>query len=181
MRGRRLLTPPRHSLATRKQLLQPSLDRPTGTRHKTGPVASLGNRHRPLLAEQDVVPRLLSPRHRHPALPGVPRPFLSRQARQARGSRTTRVEHRGFSANTPSWLYTRRGTIGRALRPARVWSTAPPTRHPRTGPPRYRLQTDSAHAPWSSDLAETFHPLIGSDKLGVTAITLLSNSLAPST
>jgi hypothetical protein len=91
------------------------------------------------------------------------------------------VEHRGFSVNTPSWLYTRRGTIGRALRPAQVLSTTPPIRHPRTGPPRYRLQTDLAQAPWSSDLAETFHPLLGTDRLGVTAITLLSNSLAPYT
>jgi hypothetical protein len=180
VRGRRLLTPSQRSLATRKQLLQPSLVCPTGTRRKIGPIASPGDRHRPLLAGQDVVLRLMSPRHSYLALPGIPRPFLSRRARQARGGRTTRVEHRGFSAITPSWLYTRCGTIGRALRPARGWSKTPPIRHPRTGPPLYRLQTDSTQAPWSSDLAETFHPLLGTDKLGVTAITLFSNSLAPS-
>jgi hypothetical protein len=30
------------------------------------------------------------------------------------------VEHRGLSALTPSWLYIRRGAIGRALRPDRL-------------------------------------------------------------
>jgi hypothetical protein len=153
VRGRRLFTPSRRNLATRKQLVQPSLDRPTGTRRQTGPIASPNDRHRPLLAKQDVVPRLTSPRHRDLALPSVPRPFLSRQARQVRGGWTTRVEHRGFSANTPSWLYTRRGAIGRALRPAMVWFTVPPIRPSRAGPPRYRLQTDSTQAPWSSDIA----------------------------
>jgi hypothetical protein len=38
-----------------------------------------------------------------------------------------------------------------------------------------------APAPWSADRAETFRDLLGTDKLGVTAIALLSNSLAPST
>jgi hypothetical protein len=34
-------------MATRKQLLQPSLDRPTGPRRKTRPIASPNDRHRP--------------------------------------------------------------------------------------------------------------------------------------
>ena len=35
--------------------------------------------------------------------------------------------------------------------------------------------------PWSANLSESFHNLLGSDKPGVTAVALLSNSLAPST
>jgi hypothetical protein len=52
---------------------------------------------------------------------------------------------------------------------------------PRTGPPRYRLQMASANAPWSSAMAEKYHTLLGTDTLGIAAISLLSNSLAPST
>jgi site-specific recombinase XerD len=37
------------------------------------------------------------------------------------------------------------------------------------------------HAPWSSTIAETFQTLLGTDRLRVTAITMLSNSLASST
>jgi hypothetical protein len=78
-------------------------------------------------------------------------------------------------------LYTRRGAIGRALRPDRLISTVQPVRPLRTGPPRYNLQFGAAPAPWSVDLAETFPYLLGTDKLEVTAVALLSNSLAPST
>jgi hypothetical protein len=91
------------------------------------------------------------------------------------------VEHRGLSACTPSWLYTRRGAIGRALRPDRLIPTVQPVRPLCTCPPRYNLQFGTTPAPWSADLAETFQDLLGTDKLGVTAVALLSNSLAPST
>jgi hypothetical protein len=64
MRGRRLLTPSRHRLAPRKQLLQPALDRPTGTRRQIGPITSASDRHAPLLAKQDVVSGLCTPRLR---------------------------------------------------------------------------------------------------------------------
>jgi hypothetical protein len=37
------------------------------------------------------------------------------------------------------------------------------------------------HAPWSSSMADTYQSLSGTDTLGVTAVSLLSNSLAPST
>jgi hypothetical protein len=151
MRGCRLLTHARRGMATREQLLQPSLNRPTITRRQARPIASPGNRRRPLLAQQDMVPRSTSPRRRDHTLPGVPGSILSRRARHARGGRTARVEHRGLSAYTPSWLYTRRGAIGRALRPAQVGSTTPPIISPRTGPPRYRLHMDSA--PLSSTIA----------------------------
>jgi hypothetical protein len=43
------------------------------------------------------------------------------------------------------------------------------------------VQVGTTPAPWSADLAETFQDLLGADKLGVTAVALLSNSLAPST
>jgi hypothetical protein len=91
------------------------------------------------------------------------------------------VEHRGLSALTPSWLYTRRGAIGRALRPDRLNSHVPRVPPLRTRPPRYGLRIGTAPAPWSADLSTTFQDLLGSDKLGVTAVALLSNSLAPST
>jgi hypothetical protein len=117
VRGRRLPTTARRSLASRKQLLQPSLDRLTGACRQAGPITCHGDCHRPLRAGQNAVPRFRPALHRNFALPGGPRPFHSRQARQARGGRTSRVEHRGLSALTPSWLYTRRGAIGHALRP----------------------------------------------------------------
>jgi hypothetical protein len=148
---------------------------------QTCPITGRNDCHRPLLAGQTVVPRFRPARHRDVPLPGGLRPFLSRRARQARGGRTTRVEHRGLSALTPSWLYTRRGTIGRAFRPDRLMSLVQPVCPLRTGPPRYRLQIGAAPEPWSADIAETFHDLLGTDKLGVTAVALLSNSLAPST
>jgi hypothetical protein len=115
------------------------------------------------------------------ALPGGPRPILSRQARQARRGRTSLVEHRGLSALTPSWLHTRRGAMGRALRPDRLNSTVPLVPPLRTRPPRYDLRIETAPAPWAADLSEIFQDLLGTNKLGVTAVALLSNSLAPST
>jgi hypothetical protein len=157
------------------------MDLPTGACCQTGPITGSSDGHRPLHAGQNVVPRVRPARHRDFALPGGPRPVLSRQARQARGGRTTRVEHRGLSALTPSWLYTRRGSIGRALRPDRLNSPVQPARSLRTRPPCYHLQLRAAPAPWSADIAETFQDLLGTDKLGVTAVALLSNSLAPST
>jgi hypothetical protein len=81
----------------------------------------------------------------------------------------------------PLMALNRRGAIGRALRPDRLISTVPPVRPLRAGPPRYCLQFGTAPAPWSADLAETFQYLLGADKLGVTAVALLSNSLAPAT
>jgi hypothetical protein len=42
------------------------------------------------------------------------------------------------------------------------------------------VQLGTAPAPWSADLAETFQDLLGADKLGDTAVALLSNSLPPS-
>jgi hypothetical protein len=181
MRRRRLHAHVGCSLASRKQLLQPSLVHPTGSGRQIGPITDRGYRRRPLLAEQNVVPRFRPACTRNVALPGGPRPVLSRHARQTRGGRTSLVEHRGLSALTPSWLYTRRGAIGRALRPDRLISTVQPVRRLRTGPPRYSQQFGTAPAPLSADLAETFQDLLGTDKLGVTAVALLSNSLAPST
>jgi hypothetical protein len=43
------------------------------------------------------------------------------------------------------------------------------------------LRRGTAPAPWSADLADTFRDLLDTEKLGVTAVALLSNSLAPST
>jgi hypothetical protein len=102
--------------------------RPAGFGRQTVPIPSHGYSDRPLLAEQNVVPRFGPPCPHNVALPCGARLVLSRQARQARGGRTFRVEHRGFSAFTPSWLFTRRGAIGRALRPDRLISIVQPTR-----------------------------------------------------
>jgi hypothetical protein len=168
-------------VAVREQLLQPPLDCSTNPRRQTALVERNRYHRRPLLAQQNVVPRHAKTCHHNIALSGVFLGVLSRQARQARGGRTTRREHRGFSCNTPSWLYTHRGAIGKALRTAQVDPTTPPSMRLRTGPPRYRLHIASAHAPWSSSIVDTFLYLLGTDTLGVTAISLLSNSLAPST
>jgi hypothetical protein len=132
------------------------LVRSPGSRRQTGPITDRGYGHRPLLAEQNMVPRVRPTCKRNFALPGGPRPVLSWQARQARRGRTSRVEHRGLSALTPSWLYTRRGAIGRAIRPDRLISTVHPVRPLRIGPPRYCMQFGAAPAPWSADLSETF-------------------------
>jgi hypothetical protein len=85
VRGCRLPTPTRRSLEVREQLLQPSMDIPTCCRRQTKPITRYGYRRGPLLAQQDVVPRPAATRHRNLTLPGVTRPFVSRQARQARG------------------------------------------------------------------------------------------------
>jgi hypothetical protein len=182
MRRRRLPAPARRSLATRKQLLQPSMDRSTYTRRQARPSTSPCNRRRPLLAQQNVVPRPTSPRQCNDTLPSDTQLVLSRETRHARGGQATRLEHRGFSANTPSWLYTRRSAIGNALSPAPRWPAASPVHTPRTSPIRYHLQIDAIHAPyWSSSMADTYQSLLRGDTQGVTAVTLLSNSLAPST
>jgi hypothetical protein len=156
------------------------LVRPSDSSYQTGPITSRGYCHRPLLAEQNMVPLFRPTGERNRALPGGPRPVLSRQARQARGGRTSRVERRGLSALAPSWLYTLRGAIGRALRPDRLNATIPRDHPLRTGPPRYGMRIGTAPAPWSANLYETFQDLLGTDELGVTAVALLSNSLAPS-
>jgi hypothetical protein len=181
MRRRRLPIHVKCTLESRKQLMQPPMVRSPGSRRQTRPFTCRGYCHRPLLAEQNVVPRFRPACKYNFALPGGPRHVLSRQARQAREGRTSRVEHRGLSALTPSWLYTRGGAIGRALRPDRLISKVQPVRPLRTGPPRYCLQFGTASVPRSADLAETFQDLLGTNKLGVTAVALLNNSLAPST
>jgi hypothetical protein len=48
-----------------------------------------------------VVPRPRASGNRNYTCPSVARHLLSRQARHARGGRTTRLEHRGLSSNTP--------------------------------------------------------------------------------
>jgi hypothetical protein len=80
-------------------------------------------------------------------------PFLTRfvhpsLAWQARGGRTTRLEHRGLLANTPSWLYIRRGAMGYTLRATHPTYDAPlpvPLRA-RTCTPRYHLSASTTHA-----------------------------------
>jgi hypothetical protein len=52
VRGRRLPTPSRRCQASREQLLQPSLDRPTSTRRQTSSTTCHSDRHRPRLAGQ---------------------------------------------------------------------------------------------------------------------------------
>jgi hypothetical protein len=101
VRGRRLPTPSRRSLATRKQLLQPSLVRSTYTCRQARPSTSPNNRRRPLLAQQNVVPCPTSPSKCHGTLPSATRLVLSWQTRNAGGGRATRSEHRGISAHTP--------------------------------------------------------------------------------
>jgi hypothetical protein len=157
------------------------MDRSTYTRRQARPSTSPSNRRRPLLVRQNVVPRPTTPRERNGTLPIDTRLVLSRQVRHARGGRATRLEHRGFSANIPSWVYTRRGAIGKALSPAPRWPATSPVYTPRTCPPRYRLHIDAIHPPWSSSMADTYQSLLGTDTLGVTAVILLSNSLPPST
>jgi hypothetical protein len=125
VRGHRLPTTRGRCLETRKQLMQPPVVCPPGSRRKTGASTSRGFGHRALLAKLNVVPCFCPTGERKSALPGGPRVVLSPQARQGRRSPTSRVEHRGLLAFTPSWLYTRRGAIGRALRPDRLYSTVP--------------------------------------------------------
>jgi hypothetical protein len=101
VRGRRLPTPTRRCVAVRERLLQPALDYSTNLRRQTAPVRR-GRYHRgPLLAQQTVVPRPPATCHHNPAYPAFARLSLSGQARQARRGRTTRLEHRSFSRNTP--------------------------------------------------------------------------------
>jgi hypothetical protein len=102
IRGRRQPPPTGRFLAARKQLMQPPMVRPTGAGRQTVSIPSRCYSHRPLLAEPNVVPRFGPPRPHNVALPSDTRFVLSRHARQARGGRTSRMEHRGFSTVTPS-------------------------------------------------------------------------------
>jgi hypothetical protein len=88
------------------------------------------------------------------------------------------MEHRSLSSNTTSWLYTRRGAIGRSLRAAQSAFTAPPsvTLRPTSGTQRYRLAANNTHAPWLSSMATKLLALLGTDILGAIAISLLNNS-----
>jgi hypothetical protein len=93
---------------------------------------------------------------------------LPRRASWPFGSHTLEVVH-------PTWGHRPCVTPGPISDPSSACSPL------RTGPPHYRLQLGTTPAPWSADIAETFQDLLGTDKLGVTAVALLSNSLAPST
>jgi hypothetical protein len=183
VRRHRLPTPPRRGLAPRKQLLQPPRNCAPTPRCQTTPVRRNRYSRRPLLAQQTVVPRPPTTRFPRPAFPVSTGPILPRLARQARGGRTTRLEHRGLSSHTPSWLYTRRGAIGQSLRAANATSYAHPRieQQPHPNRQRYRLIADATQAPWSFSMATRFRGLLGRDHLGTTAISLLRSSLAPST
>jgi hypothetical protein len=63
--------------------------------------AGYGHGHHALLEKQNVVPRFRPTGERNRALPGVPRPVLSRQARQARRGRTSRVDIVAFRLSPP--------------------------------------------------------------------------------
>jgi hypothetical protein len=174
MRGRRLPTPSRRGLATRKQLLRP-LDCSPNPRCQTALVKCSRNRRGPLLAQQTLYQTLHPPPRTGLVLP--------RLVRHARGGRTTRLEHRGPSSNTASWLYTRRGAIYQFLRATHAaYCTAPPVPlQISTAPQGYRLTTDTPHAHWSASMVTKYRDLLVTDRLGTTAISLLSSSLAPST
>jgi hypothetical protein len=77
------------------------LDCSANPRRQPAPVRRSRYRRGPLLAQQTVVPRFPTLGDRNLAFLSVARPLLSRQARQACGSQTTRLEHRGLSSNTP--------------------------------------------------------------------------------
>jgi hypothetical protein len=128
-----------------------------------------------------VVPRPPTTRSPQSILPLGTGLVLPQQARKARGGRTTRLEYRGLSGNNPSWLYTRRCAICQSLRAAHATYYAPPPvqLQARTGPQRYRLTADTTHASWSSSMATQFRPLLGTDHVGTTVISLLISS--PST
>jgi hypothetical protein len=80
----------------------PPLDCSPDARRQTPPVRRTCNRSGPLLAQQTLVPRPTAARVTDATLPPRKGRFLPRQARQARGGRTTRLEHRGSSSNTPA-------------------------------------------------------------------------------
>jgi hypothetical protein len=111
VRGRQLFAPRGHRVATRGQLLQPAVDNSTRPLCKTTLIGRSGHRHLTLMAPQTVVLGLAEHGHRDHPLPRLTRHALPRSARLARGGRTTRMEHRGFSTATPAWLHTRRGAI----------------------------------------------------------------------
>jgi hypothetical protein len=133
-----------------------------------------------------VVPSIATPRHRDRPLPSYARPLIFRTTRHARGGRTPRVERRGLSDFTLSWLHTCRGAIGNSLRSSsfylcRTLLHLPQETPRRTCPPRYRLNPDSATAQRAASMTTRLQDLLGTDLLVTTALNLLSNSLAPAT
>jgi hypothetical protein len=166
----------------RKHKLQPSEDCSPNPRCQTAPLMRSRHRRGPLLAQQIVVPRPPPPRIPHLAFPASAGPFLPRQARRARGGRTTLLERGGLSSTTLSWLYTRHGATCQSLRAAQGVSTEPPPAalRPAPGTQRYHLAANPTQASWSPSMTTHFRTLLGTDKWGTTAIGLLSNSLVPS-
>jgi hypothetical protein len=51
--------------------------------------------------------------------------------------------------------------------------------HPRLT--RYKLREPDAHAPWTSSMTPQLRKLLGTDRIGTTALNMLSSSLAPTT
>jgi hypothetical protein len=185
MRGRRLFAPTGHRVATRGQLQQPPVVRSTRPLRKATPLGRSSDRHRAVLASQNVVLTPAQHCHRDHKLPRLTRPILLRPAQLSRRDRTTEMDHRGFSIATPAWLHTRIGAIGRTLRTAspsvayiRASIFHPPV-HSR--PTRYKLREPDAHAPWTATMPTQLHKLLGTHKVGTTALHLLSSSLAPTT
>jgi hypothetical protein len=183
VRGRRLPTPSIRGLAPQKQLLQLPVDSSPNPHCQNTQVRRSRHRGGPPLAQQDVVPRPPPPCIPHLAFPANTRPLLPRQARQARRGRTNRLKRRGLSSTTHAWLYTQRGAIGQSLRAAHRASTKPPPAAlpPVPGTRRYHLTANPTKALWSSSITTHFRTLLSTDKLGTTAIGLLSSSLDPST
>jgi hypothetical protein len=152
---------------------------------KTAPVGCSGYRHRTIMAPQTVVSELAQLGHRDHPLPRLARLVLPRSARLARGGRTTRMIHHGFSTATPAWLHIRRGAIGRTLQTAspsftdlRALISHPPMP---SRPVRYKLREPNAHAPWTATMTSRLRKLLGTDQIGTTALHMLSSSLAPTT
>jgi hypothetical protein len=102
IRRRRVHAPPRRGVAPRAQLLQPFVDCSPNPRCQAAPVKRNRYRLGPLMAQKVVVPRPPAIRISCPTFPASTGHVLPRQARQARGGRTTRMEHRGLWSNTPS-------------------------------------------------------------------------------
>jgi hypothetical protein len=61
--------------------------------------------------QKTVVSRPPPARSPYSTFPSLARVILLRQALQARGGRTTQMEHRGLFVDTLLWLFTRRGAI----------------------------------------------------------------------
>mmetsp|Transcript_21463 Transcript_21463/g.51206 ORF Transcript_21463/g.51206 Transcript_21463/m.51206 type:complete len:594 (-) Transcript_21463:313-2094(-) len=166
-----------------EQLVQPPLDLTAKPYTKAQKIRSSSNSNSPNLETEALVSRARESSRGMHTVPSLPKPVLSREARQARGSRAARLERWGLQGTLPSWSYFwRKGSLNmrKTLPGLPVWFEDSQQQEEKQTATRYNLLRISPALPWADSMKETFRSALGHDSLGRTATELCMASLAPS-